>query len=82
MKWTLQETAMNLKMRTQVIRCPSRKRDVAVTYAVTGTWFSRRYEIENCPAMNDGPASCNRQCSDLLGRPPSYLFLATNSDRM
>jgi len=73
---------MSRNTRTQVIRCPNRKRDVEVTYSVSGTWFSRRYEIEACPAMNDGAANCNRQCSDLFCRPPGYLFLTMNSDHM
>ena len=73
---------MSSKTRTQTIRCPSRKRDVEVTYRISGSWFSRRYEIEDCPAMNDGSASCNRQCCDQLGRPPDYSVLTMNSGHM
>jgi hypothetical protein len=58
--------------RKQIVRCPSRKRDVEVTYAVTGKMFARKYEIVSCPAMYDSSDSCNRLCLAALVRPPKY----------
>lgn len=73
---------MKRKMKTQIIVCPNRKRPVEVTYSNSGNWFFPRYEIEDCPAIYDGPASCNRQCREMFNRPPNYLSLGRNSDRM
>jgi len=59
--------------RKQVIRCPNRKRDVEVIYAVSGAWFTSKYDIVACPAMYESTESCNRQCQTLLARPPKYM---------
>jgi hypothetical protein len=69
---------MRSKVRTQVVRCPSRNRDVEVTYTVSGTLFDRKYELASCPAILDGSASCNRRCWPSLLRAPRYLHFAMN----
>ncbi len=69
---------MSTRVRTQIVRCQNRKRDVEVSYTVSGRIFARVQDIVNCPAMHDGSASCNRQCRPLLGRAPGYLDFATN----
>jgi len=65
-----QALAMTAKIRKQVIKCPIRKREVEITYTVSGAWFSRDYHIVACPAMYDG-GGCNRDCQSLLARPSS-----------
>ena len=72
---------MNSKLKKQVIRCQNRNRDVEVTYAVSGSWYSPRYEITECQAMFEGRSSCNRGCIGAMGRPPKYMSFVMNSDR-
>ncbi len=72
---------MSSKLIKRVIRCQNRNRDVEVTYAVTGSWLSPRYEIAECPAMFEGRMSCNRGCIGAMGRPPKYMSFVMNSDR-
>jgi hypothetical protein len=64
---------MSAKLRNKVIECPHRKRDVEVTYAVTGNWFSPAYEIVSCPAMYQSSVSCNRICKKLISHSPGYM---------
>ncbi len=64
---------MAIKIRKQVIKCPSRKREVEVSYTTSGNWFSPHYSIVSCPAMYEHTQSCNRQCQKLLNRPPNYM---------
>ena len=61
---------MGHKIKTVVINCPLRKREVEVTYQVTGHWFNREFDVVSCPAINDG-AGCHLQCKSLLAQPPS-----------
>lgn len=60
------------KSRTRVIKCPKQKRLVEVTYAMVGSWFSRDYDIQSCPAMNDW-GGCERQCKSVLAQPPKAM---------
>lgn len=69
---------MAKKIRKQVIKCPSRKRHVELTYTVSGNWFARKYDIISCPAMYETSSSCNRQCRNLLARPTSYMPVVMN----
>lgn len=55
-----------LKLKTKLIHCKSRKRQVEVTYTNTGGFFSRNYDIVSCPAMYDSGAGCNRDCKTQL----------------
>ena len=59
---------MTAKFRSQVIVCPERKREVEVTYTVSGSWFAPDFNIVACPAMYDGEVGCERQCRSLLPR--------------
>ena len=63
---------MAVKFKQQVIICPDRKREVEVTYTVSGSWFAPEYNIVACPAMYDSGSGCNRQCQSLLALPSSY----------
>ncbi len=63
-------------IRQQILRCPTRNRDVEVSYIASGRWFATRYEIVSCPSMFDGPGSCHRQCSPLLSRPSNFMSQA------
>lgn len=54
------------KLKTKLINCPKRNRQVEVTYAKTGGLFSRNYDIVSCPAMYDSGTGCNRDCKSLL----------------
>jgi hypothetical protein len=65
---------MTAKTEMQVLRCPSRKRVVEVRYTNAGHWWAPCYDIVDCPAMHDGPASCERHCRELLGRPANSPF--------
>jgi hypothetical protein len=57
---------MGQKIKTMVIDCPLQKREVKVTYSVSGNWFNREYDVWLCPAINDVGGGCNRQCKSLL----------------
>ena len=63
---------MTVKFKQQVIICPDRKREVEVTYTVSGSWFAPEYNIVACPAMYDSVSGCYRQCQSLLDIPSSY----------
>ena len=67
-----QEKVMTGKFNKQVIICPRRKREVEVTYTVSGNWFAPDYKVVDCPAMYAGAIGCDRICQSLLGRPDSY----------
>ena len=67
---------MRSKVKSQIVRCPSRNRDVEVTYTVSGKLFERQYELVNCPAKFDSSASCDRRCWPSLSHPPRYLHFA------
>ncbi len=69
---------MATKIRQRVIRCPGRKRDVEVTYAVSGSWFSPDYDIVSCPAMYEVTQSCNRQCKTQLTSLPTHMHFDMN----
>ena len=66
------------KFKTKVIKCPIRKREVEVTYTNSGSWFSPKYDIVDCPAMYESNLSCNRQCKPLLTRPHNYMYFGLN----
>jgi len=66
------------KFSKQVIICPSRKREVEVTYTVSGNWFAPEYKVVACPAMYEGEIGCDRRCQSLLARPPSYQKFVVN----
>ena len=57
------------KFRKQVIICPSRKREVEVTYTISGSGCTSAYKIVACPAMYDGDVACDRRCQAQLARP-------------
>jgi hypothetical protein len=63
---------MTGKFRKQVIICPSRRREVEVTYTVSGSWYAPDYNVVACPAMYDTGVCCDRRCHSLLARPSSY----------
>ena len=54
----------------QLVDCPSRKRGVEVTCAVSGRWFNRRYNVISCPAMYDAGPVCELRCKSQLGNRP------------
>lgn len=60
------------KFRKQVIICPSRRREVEVTYTISGSWFTPDYKVVACPAMYEDGVGCDKQCQSLLARPSSY----------
>ena len=62
---------MRQAIKTMVIECPLRKREVEVKYSVIGNWFNREVVVLSCPAINDYDRSCNRQCKSHLAMPPS-----------
>lgn len=62
------------KIRKQIIKCPSRNREVEVTYAVSGSWYAPEYDIVACPAMYESSQSCNRKCQSQLAHSPKYLI--------
>ena len=66
------EIVMRPKLRTRVIECPSQKRQVEVTYTVTGSWFKREYDVVSCPAINDWGGGCHRECKLQLEHPPGF----------
>jgi len=66
------------KFRKQVIICPSRKREVEVTYTISGSWFTPEYKVVACPAMYEGEVACDRRCQSLLARPSSYENFASH----
>jgi hypothetical protein len=72
------EMKMADNFRKQVIICPDRKREVEVTYTVSGNWFAPRYDVVACPAMYDGEVGCRRKCKDLLAGSTSYLRSVQN----
>ncbi len=74
----IQEIKMADNLRKQIIICPDRKREVEVTYTVSGNWFAPRYDVVACPAMYDGEVGCQRKCKDLLAGSTSYLRFAHN----
>jgi len=67
-----QEIVMASKFNKQVIICPRRKREVEVTFTVSGNWFAPDYKVVACPAMYEGDIGCDRICQSLLARPASY----------
>ncbi len=67
---------MTVKFKQQVIICPDRKREVEVTYTVSGSWFAPEYNIVACPAMYDSDSGCNKHCQSLLARSSSYEQLS------
>ena len=69
---------MTTKFRKQIIICPQRKREVEVTYTVSGNWFVTDYNVVACPAMYDSGVCCYRQCTSLLARPSSYEGLVSS----
>ena len=69
---------MKEKLRKQVIVCPDRKREVELTYSVSGNWFSPNYEVVACPAMYDGEVGCTRQCVAMLASSVSNLRFFPN----
>ena len=69
------------KFYKQVIICPCRKREVEVTYTVSGNWFSPDYKVVACPAMYDDGVGCDRQCHSLLPLPSNHAdFVGTSGD--
>lgn len=54
------------KLKTKLIHCHNRKRDVEVTYVRTGGFFSRNYDVVECPAMYDSPTGCDRSCKSQI----------------
>ena len=62
---------MGQEIKTRVIECPLRKREVEVKYSVIGNWFNREVVVLSCPAINDGDRSCDRQCKSHLATSPS-----------
>ena len=57
---------MPQKLRTRILECRTRQREVEVTYIRTGGFFSRDYNIVSCPAMYDNVAGCDRNCKSQL----------------
>lgn len=55
------------KCKSKIFYCPLKKRDVEITYSLSGSWFNSKYTVKSCPAMYDGGTACNRQCVKLLG---------------
>jgi hypothetical protein len=74
----IQEIKMADKFRKQVIICPDRRREVEVTYTVSGNWFAPRYDVVACPAMYDGEQGCGRICKNMLASSVSYPRFARN----
>lgn len=69
------------KFYKQVIICPFRKREVEVTYTVSGNWFAPDYKVVACPAMYDDGVGCDRQCHSLLPHPSNHAdFVGTSDD--
>jgi len=66
------------KFRKQVIICPSRKREVEVTYTISGSWCTPAYKIVACPAMYDGDVACDRRCQSQLARQSSNENFASH----
>lgn len=54
------------KLKTRLINCQNRNRQVEVTYAKTGGFFSSNYDIVSCPAMYDSGTGCRRECKTQL----------------
>jgi hypothetical protein len=54
------------ELKTVVIECPRQKRQVEVTYTVTGKWLNREYDVVSCPAINDWGGNCHRECKSQL----------------
>lgn len=69
---------MASKFKQQVIICPSRKREVEVTYTVAGNWFAPEYNVVACPAMYDYGSACDRRCKAFLRQPSSYELLVSS----
>ena len=61
---------MREKIKTSVIKCPVKKRDVEVTYKITRNWFNRKLNILSCPAIEDNGGRCYQQCKSLLEMSP------------
>jgi hypothetical protein len=78
MSVAIQEMAMIGKFRKQVIICPSRRREVEVTYTISGSWFTPDYKVVACPAMYEDGVGCDKQCQSLLARPSSYENFISN----
>ena len=68
----IQEIAMIGKFYKQAIICPCRKREVEVTYTISGNWFSPDFKVVACPAMYDDGVVCDRQCIPQLPPPSNY----------
>jgi hypothetical protein len=64
------EVVMAQKLKTMQLECPRQKRQVEVTYTVTGSWFDREYDVVSCPAINDFGGVCYRECKSYLQRLP------------
>lgn len=54
------------KLKTRLIECHKRGREVEVTYMKTGGLFSWEYNIVSCPAMYDSPSGCDQSCKPQL----------------
>lgn len=63
---------MTEKLKYQVIICPDRKREVEISYKVSGSWLAPTYNIVDCPAMYDSGTGCVRRCSSLLAGAANY----------
>jgi hypothetical protein len=66
------------KFKRQVIICPIRKREVEVTYTVSGNWLASDYKVVACPAMYERKIRCDRRCIPLLARPSSFENLVSS----
>lgn len=54
------------KLKTKLVDCHNRGREVEVTYVKAGGLFSRDYNIVSCPAMFDSGTGCDRSCKTQL----------------
>ena len=63
---------MDAKLRTKVINCPDRGREVEVTYTVFGRWYAPTYDVVSCPAISDSGVGCGRRCRPLLAGLTDY----------
>jgi hypothetical protein len=57
---------MGQETKTMVIESPNQKRQVEVTFTVTGNWFNREYNVLSCPAISDWGGNCYRECKSQL----------------
>ena len=66
---------MKTRVRTAVIMCPAKKREVEIQYSVSGGLLSRKYSVLECPAMGDGGHECDHRCERLIEQSPGFRTL-------